>query len=722
VSLAALLAPGSVAVVGASDAPGSVGGAVLRNLTDAGFPGPVHPVNPRRAAVAGLPCAARLADIAPAPDLVVICTPAATVPRLLAECGAAGAGAAIVISAGFSESGASGRELERRACESAAAFPGLRVLGPNCLGVIVPRARLNASFAAGTPRAGRLAFVSQSGALCTAVLDWALEEEVGFSAFVSVGNLLDVGFADLLRHLADDPDTDAVLLYAESIRDGRAFVSAARACARAKPVIAYKAGRFADSARAAASHTGAMAGEDDVVDAAFRRAGIERVFELGDLFDTAELLARGRRPAAGGLGVVTNAGGPGVMATDALLARGGRLAVLSRDTLRRLDDLLPAAWSRGNPVDVLGDAPPGRLAAASAIVLEDADVAALLAILAPQAMTDPLEAARGLAAAAAAAGPRPVLAAWMGGRAVRAGVRLLNEAGVPTYSTPEAAVHAFLHLVSWARRLAALERTPAAAAELDPPPDARAGRALVEAALARGRRSLGADESLALLRAYGVAAVRTESAASADEAAARARAIGFPVAAKVLGPSISHKTDVGGVALGLATEADVREAFERIVRASREHAPEAALRGVLIQAMAPPGGLEMIVGIRRDPAFGPALLVGAGGVATEVLHDRALELPPLDARLAREMLASLRCWPLLRGHRGRAPADVDALADVLLRVGRLATDVPEIVEMDVNPVLAYPRGSLAVDARVALALPGNGGAGRPDPAGSAPAA
>jgi acetyltransferase len=712
VSLAALFAPGSVAVVGASDAPGSVGGAVLRNLIGAGFPGPVHPVNPRRAAVARLPCAARLADLAPAPDLVVICTPAPTVPGLLTECGAAGAGAAIVVSAGFSESGAPGRELERRAGESAAAFPGLRVLGPNCLGVIVPRARLNASFAAGTPRAGRLAFVSQSGALCTAVLDWALEEEVGFSAFVSVGNVLDVGFADLLHHLADDPDTDAVLLYAESIRDGRAFVSAARACARAKPVIAYKAGRFADSARAAASHTGAMAGEDDVVDAAFRRAGIERVFDLGDLFDTAELLARGRRPAAGGLGVVTNAGGPGVMATDALLARGGRLAAPSGDTLRRLDDLLPAAWSRGNPVDVLGDAPPGRLAAASAIVLEDRDVAALLAILAPQAMTDPLEAARALAAAAAA-GPKPVLAAWMGGRAVRAGVQLLNEAGVPTYSTPEAAVHAFLHLVSWARRLAALERTPAAAAELDPPPDPRAGRALVEAALARGRRSLGADESLALLRAYGVAAARTESAASADEAAARARAIGFPVAAKVLGPSISHKTDVGGVALGLATEADVREAFERIVRASREHVPGAALHGVLIQAMAPPGGLEMIVGIRRDPAFGPALLVGAGGVATEVLDDRALELPPLDARLAREMLASLRCWPLLRGHRGRAPADLDALADVLLRVARLATDLPEIVEMDVNPVIAHPRGSLAVDARVALAPPANAGAGGP---------
>jgi acetyltransferase len=700
VSLTALFAPASVAVVGASDEPGSVGGAVVRNLVAAGFPGPVHPVHPRHAAVEGLPCARRIGDLHPAPELVVICTPAATVPSLVAECGAAGARAVVVISAGFSESGAAGRALEREARAAAAPHAGLRILGPNCLGVIVPRARLNASFAAGMPAVGHLAFASQSGALCTAVLDWAIDEGIGFSSFVSLGNLLDVGFADLLRHLAADPDTHAVLLYAESIRDGRAFVSAARACARAKPVIAYKAGRFADSARAAASHTGALAGEDDVVDAAFRRAGVERVFELGDLFDTAELLARGRRPAGTGLGIVTNAGGPGVMATDALLARGGRLARLAPGTLRRLNAMLPAAWSRGNPVDVLGDAPPARLAAAASILLEEPGVGALLAILAPQSMTDPVQAARALAAVAAAA-PKPVLAAWMGGRAVRPGVGVLNEAGIPTYATPEAAVHAFLHLVSWAERVAALGEKPAAG-EVSPPADERAGRAIVEGALGAGRRSLDVGESLALLEAYGVPTARASIARDADEAADRARAIGFPVAVKVLGGGISHKTEAGGVTLGLDDDASVREACGRILRAARGHAPATPPTAVLVQAMAPPGGLEVIVGVRRDPAFGPAVLVGAGGVATEVLNDRTLELTPLDARLAHRMLESLRCWPLLRGHRGREPADVDALVDAVLRVASLAADLPEVAEMDVNPVLAYPQGALAVDARVLL--------------------
>lgn len=691
--------PRRIAVIGATDDHTKPGHTVLLNLKQAGFQGEVYPVNSHREAVQGIRAYKSVQALPQPADLAVICTPAATVPEIVRQCGESGIRGIIIISAGFREVGSQGLALEQQTLEIARQFDGLRIIGPNCLGMIAPRRKLNASFAAGTPKTGRIAFLSQSGALCTSVLDWALEADIGFSYFVSVGNILDVSIADLIDYFAADPDTEALILYIESLKTSREFMSAARAFARAKPIVAYKAGRFAESARAAASHTGALAGVDAVYEAAFQRAGIVRVFDVEDLFDCAELLAQQPAPRGARLAIVTNAGGPGVMATDALIARGGVLAALADETRQRLDTALPPFWSHGNPVDILGDAPAERYARAVEIVLEDAGVDALLVILTPQAITEPTETAD-LLAQVATKSSKPVLAAWMGGRTVRPGIERLQAARIATYSTPEQAVRAFMHLVSYARNLEVLYEVPRDV-PLTFTLDRAAVRQQFETSLVDHGELLSEQASKRLLEGYGIPTTLPFAARSANEAVQRALEIGYPVVLKILSPQITHKTDVGGVTLNLKTDDEVRGAFARILESAHRARPDAQLDGVTVQRMVAAGdGFEMILGAKKDPVFGPVVLVGMGGVAAEVFQDRALNLPPLNERLARRMLESLRTWPLLQGYRGRAAANLDRLIEILMRFSYLIADYPEIREADVNPLLVTSGDIVALDARV----------------------
>lgn len=695
-----LFGPRRVAIVGAGAGPNQLGHLVLRNLVEADFGGVVYPVNPARESVGGIQAYPSIADLPHRPELAIVCTPAGAVPEIVRQCGDAGVEAIAVMSAGFREVGAEGAALERTIATELARHGGPRLLGPNCLGLMVPRLRLNATFAPDMPENGSVAFVSQSGALVTSVLDWAAAEHVGFSHVVSLGNMLDVDLGDVIDYLNEDQGTRSVILYVESVTGARKFMSAARAFARAKPIVVYKAGRFAASAKAAVSHTGAMAGEDAVYDAVFRRAGLVRVGRIEDVFATTGLLARQRASGRGRLAIVTNAGGPGVMAADALLERGGVLPELQPATLAALDATLPPAWSRGNPIDVLGDAPPARFGDAVRAVLADAEVDSVLVILTPQAMTD----AAGTADAVLAARGRsrkPVVAAWMGGRSVGEGARRLTAGGVATYAYPEQAIGAFMDLVSYARNLQTLYETPKTI-PVSFSLDRKRAKDLMAAVFAEGRGVLSEALSKALLDTYEIPVTKPVPAGSAEDAAKAAGRMGYPVAMKVDSPDITHKTEVGGVELGLATDEEARRAYNRIMASLRERRPEAELRGVTIQPMAPFSGYELVLGARQDPTFGAVILLGAGGVNAEVLGDQALELPPLNQRLALGMLQSLRIWPLLTGHRGRSAIDLDALLEVVMRFSYLVADYPEITEIEINPLLAGRGGAVALDARAVV--------------------
>jgi acetyltransferase len=704
-NLASLFNPTHVAVVGAGGERAQLGHIVLRNLVDASFEGVVYPINPSRESVGGIQAYASIAETPAKPELAIVCTPAPAVPEVVRECGEAGVAAIAVLSAGFREAGAEGAELERRVAEELARHDGLRLLGPNCIGLIVPRLGLNASFAGAMPIEGHVAFVSQSGALATSVIDWALSEQIGFSHVVSLGNMLDIDFGDLIDYLGQDPQTRSIFLYIENVTEPRKFMSAARAFARSKPIIVYKAGRFAASAKAAVSHTGAMAGEDAVYDAAFRRAGLVRVERIEDVFASAELLARERPVHRGRLAIVTNAGGPGVMAADALLARGGALAELGPATLATLEAALPPAWSRANPIDVLGDAPPQRFGDAVKAALADTQVDAVLVILTPQAMTDAAGAADAVLAARSdgskSGQQKPLLAAWMGGRSVREGLERLSAGGVATYAYPEQAVGAFMDLVSYARNLETLHETPRTI-PVSFALDRGRAKELMGAVLAEGRGVLSETSSKTLLDAYEIPVTKPLPALSADDAVAVAAGIGYPVALKVRSPDVTHKTDVGGVELGLGSGEEVRAAYDRILALVHEHRPEADMQGVTVQPMARSSGYELVLGARKDPTFGAVILLGAGGVAAELLRDQALDLPPLNERLALAMLQSLRIWPLLAGHRGSSGIDLDALLEVVMRFSYLVADYPEISEIEINPLLAGPDGSVALDARAVV--------------------
>jgi acetyltransferase len=625
------------------------------------------------------------------------------VPGLVRECVERGVPAAIIISAGFSELGEEGQALERKVRDIARGK--MRIIGPNCLGVIHPPSNLNASFAAAMARPGRVALLSQSGAICTSILDWANEARIGFSTFVSVGAMLDVDFADLIDYFADDPATRSIILYMESIGDVRKFLSAARGASRTKHLIVVKSGRHEAGAKAAASHTGALAGADAVFDAAFRRAGALRVVTIPDLFNMSEILAMQPPPRGPALALLTNAGGPGVMATDALMMGGGQLAALSAETMAALSSLLPPFWSHANPVDLLGDAGPDRYRAAVQACLSDPNVQGLLVLLTPQAMTDPTETARQVAAVAAqgkGALP-PVLACWLGGAAVRPGRDLLHQGGIPTFDSPEAAIRAFLHMVQYRRNQELLyERPEALPAEA--PPDAARVRQIIGRARAAGRALLTEAEAKDLLAAYGVPVVPTVACATADEAAAAARRVGLPAVVKLLSSTLTHKSDVGGVQLNLRDEAAVRAAFEAVRANVARAAPDrpGAFEGVTVQPMVRERGHEVIVGSSVDRQFGPVILFGAGGVLVEVFGDRALGLPPLNRTLARRLMERTKIYQALKGVRGQPPVNVEALEALLVRFSRLLVDFPDIQEVDMNPVLASPERVVALDARVLL--------------------
>jgi acetyltransferase len=692
--LANFFRPSSVAVIGATEANPSVGRTLLENLRAS--PAKVYAVNPRHTTVLGQAAYPDVASLPGRVDLAVVATPARTVPRVIAQCAEAKIPAAIIISAGFKETGPRGAELER---EIQAARGAMRIIGPNCLGLMVPAARLNATFAGAMARAGSVAFLSQSGALCTAILDWSLSEMVGFSAFVSTGSMLDVGWGDLIDYLGDDPRTQAILLYMESIGDVRSFLSAAREVALTKPIIVLKAGRSDEAARAAASHTGALTGSDDVLDAALRRCGVLRVTHIADLFHMAEVLAKQPRPAGPRLAIVTNAGGPAVLATDALVAAGGELAAISEQTIEALNAVLPRHWSHQNPIDIIGDAPPERYAKAVEITVKDPGTDGLLVGLAPQGMTNPTEVADRIAKFAKTTG-KPVLASWMGGLSVEPGRDVLNAAGIPTFSYPDAAARTFADMWRYSDNLRLLYETPSLS---ETAVDHSSAASVLEAARMQARTLLTEPESKRLLAAYGIPVTRTEIAPTEDDAARLAGEIGYPVALKLYSQTITHKTDVGGVELSLADEAAVRAAWRRIAANVAEHAGLEAFQGATVQPMVRTAdGYELILGSSLDAQFGPVLLFGAGGQLVEVFRDRALGLPPLNSTLARRLIERTRIYKALSGVRGRPPVDVASLEQILVRFSQLIVEQPRIKEIDINPLLASAREIVALDARVVL--------------------
>jgi acetyltransferase len=689
--------PDSIAVVGASEKQGSIGNAVMTNLIAGRFAGKVFPVNTRYQKVHGLPCCPSVKEVAAAVDLAVIATPIETVPEVIADCVARGLGGAIVISAGGKEAGPAGQAIEKEIRELAYRG-GLRILGPNCLGVMRPGACLNASFASAMPADGNLGFISQSGAICTAVLDLAFRERFGFSHFVSIGSMLDIDFGDMIDYLGSDPKTKSILLYIEHLTQYRKFMSAARAVSRIKPIIALKAGRSEAGARAAASHTGALAGEDAVYDAAFQRAGIVRVDTIGELFDCAELTAKQPRPTGPRLAIISNGGGPAVMAVDTLARLGREPAVLEEETRRKLDAFLPRFWSRGNPIDILGDASPERFRQTMEICFAAREIDAMLVILAPQALTDPLPVADALVDAMT--GHRfPVFTCWMGGRSIAGAVDKLNAAGIPTYETPERAVRAFLYMYEYAENTEAARQVPPRInRHLDL--DRESVRSCV--ASAPRDRFMSEGDAATILSAYGFPVTATRFADSEDQAVAMAEKLGFPLVMKLHSPDITHKTDAGGVRLDLRSREDVLKAYRGIVEAAGQYDSKAHIAGVSLQPYHASPDYEILLGAKRDPNFGPVLLFGMGGIFTEILKDRAIGLPPMNRLLARRLMQKTKAFSLLQGYRNRKPADLEQLEEMLMRLSQLLIDVPEIAELDMNPVLIKDGRARVVDARILL--------------------
>jgi acetyltransferase len=697
--LDAIFRPETVAVIGASDRPGSVGRTIMWNLVSNPFGGTVYPVNARRQNVLGIKAYPSVSEIPERVDLAVIAAPAPTVPQIINECVEAGVEGAIIISAGFRETGPEGAELERRVLEEARRGR-MRIIGPNCLGVMNPTTGLNATFAGAMARPGSVGFLSQSGALMTAILDRSFQENLGFSAFVSVGSMMDVGWGDLIYYLGDDRETESIVVYMESVGDARSFLSAAREVALTKPIIVIKAGRTEAASHAAASHTGSLTGSDEVLDAAFRRSGVLRVSSIADLFDMAETLGKQPRPKGPRLTILTNAGGPAVLATDALIAGGGELAEISPETMEELNDFLPAPWSHGNPIDILGDADPERYARSLASAAEDPESDGLLVVLTPQDMTEPTETAENLVPQAQGV-RKPVLASWMGGTEVAAATSILNGAGIPTFDYPDAAARAFANMWRYTYNLRGIYETPELATE-DEDIDRERAEEIIAGARDAGRTILTEFESKSLLAAYGIPTVETRVARSADEAVELAGEFGYPVVLKLNSNTITHKTDVGGVRLNLQSAEEVRRAYEEMERSISENFAPEDFAGATVQPMVSLEGYELIVGSSLDPQFGPVLLFGSGGQLVEVYKDRALALPPLTTTLARRTMEQTRIFEALKGVRGRPPVDTAALEKLFVRFSQMVVEQPWIRELDINPLLASPERLIALDARVVL--------------------
>ncbi len=702
--LDAIFAPKSIAVIGASQREGSVGRTVLWNLISHPFGGTVFPVNPKHHSVLGIKTYPNIAAVPEPVDLAIVITPASTVPGVIGECVDAGVKGAIVLSAGFKEIGTTGAELEQQVLQQVRRGK-MRLIGPNCLGVMNPHTGLNATFAHGMALPGKVGFISQSGALCTAILDWSFRENVGFSAFISIGSMLDVGWGDLIYYLGDDPHTESIVIYMESIGDARSFLSAAREVALTKPIIVIKAGRTAAAAKAAASHTGALAGSDAVFDAALRRCGVLRVKSISELFDMAEVLAKQPRPKGPRLTIVTNAGGPGVLATDALITDGGELAELSPETYAALNELLPPQWSHNNPIDILGDADPMRYAKALEIVAKDPNSDGLLVILTPQAMTDPTQSAYKVKSLARIG--KPILASWMGDADVEAGAEILNQASIPTFPFPDTAAHVFNYMWRYNYNLRALYETPVLPEGVDTS-DRTIAKTIIQTARETGRTLLTEVESKQILAAYGIPTVTTQVATSAAEAVRLAEEIGYPVVLKVYSKTITHKTDVDGVHLNLRDAKAVREAYDAIALSVSTKVGANHFAGVTVQPMINlKNSYELILGSSIDAQFGPVLLFGTGGQLVEVFQDRALGLPPLNTTLARRMMEQTRIYKALQGVRGRKAVNLEALEQLLVRFSQVVVEQRLIKEIDINPLLVKAEGIaenslVALDARIVL--------------------
>ncbi|MEJ2508608.1 MAG: GNAT family N-acetyltransferase [Gammaproteobacteria bacterium] len=705
-----MITPNAIAVFGASERPDSVGQRVFANILAAGFKGRLYPINHKHGQVQGHTSYPDLAALAKekgvqAIDLAVIATPAPTVPDIIRQCGEHGVGAAIVLSAGFGEAGTEGSRLQKALLEQARRF-GVRIVGPNCLGLMRPRIGLNATFGHNNALPGKLALISQSGALCTAILDWAESNQVGFSAMISLGDAADVDFGEILDYLALDAETHSILMYVEGIRDARRFMSGLRVAARMKPVIVVKAGRHQAGSRAAMSHTGALVGSDDVFDAALARAGAVRAFTIEQLFAAAQILSSGARAPGKRLTIVTNGGGPGVLATDRAVELGLSLSELTPETHERLDEVLPAHWSRANPVDILGDAPPERYGAAVAACLEDPNVDGIVVMLTPQAMTRPLEAAQAVLAAAHPKGKqtrrarKPVLACWLGQRQVESAWHAFSEGGLPYFHTPEAAVEAFSYLAHYQHNQQLLMQVPGPLSRRSEP-DTEGARLIIEGALGEHRKVLSAMEAKAVLAAFGVPVTPTVESHSAGEALVEAESIGFPVAMKIDSPDITHKSDIGGVRLNVTDAHTVKSVYNRLIDQARKHNPQADIKGVTIEHMhISPHGRELMVGVLRDAAFGPVIAFGAGGTTLEIVRDRAVALPPLNRFIARTLIANTRIAGMLGEFRGMPAIDMDAMENVLRRVSEMVCELPHIQELDINPLIADENGVIAVDARI----------------------
>ena len=704
-----LFHPHTLALIGASVKPHSVGSVVMKNLLNGGFQGTIWPVNPKYDVIEGVTAYASVDALPDPPDLAIIATPAQTVPDLVRRLGERGTRAAIVLSSGFRSTPT--QPVAVQDLLNAAKPYGLRILGPNSIGLLIPGIVLNASFAHIGALPGRLALVSQSGALCTTILDWAHFNGVGFSHFISVGDCANIDLADVLDYLGSESTTQGILLYIESVTTARTFMSAARATARDKPVLAIKAGRYAEGARAATSHTGALAGVDEVFDAAIRRAGMLRVFEIDELFAAAETLARARPIQGNRVAIITNGGGPGVLATDALIQGGGRLAELTPDVVNQLDQCLPPAWSRGNPVDIVGDAGVDRYLQVFRILAAAPDIDAILVMHVPTAVVQPDEVAQSLIGEISQT-RRPVLVSWLGQAAVATAQQMFHAAGIPAYDTPTKAIRALLHMVQYRRNQELLMETPPSIPEQFTPAT-HAARWIVEVALAAGRTTLTEPEAKAVLSAYGLPVVETRTVKTEEEALAASQELGYPVALKLLSRDISHKSDVGGVALNIDDDSDLKAMAKAIRKRLATLRPDAAFDGFTVQQMVRrPGAHEVILGMTTDPIFGPVLLFGQGGTAAEIIADKALALPPLNIHLARELMARTRINRLLHGYRDQPSADLSALEMSLIKISQLIIDLPEIIEMDINPLLVDRLGIVALDARIRVSRAAPGGAAR----------
>lgn len=703
--LDAIFAPRNIAVIGATERANSVGRTLLWNLISHPFGGAVFPINPKRSNVLGIRSYPTIADTPDQVDLAVIVTPARTVPDVIEECVQAGVKGAIVISAGFKEIGEEGVQLEQEILKKARQAK-MRIIGPNCLGVMSPITGINATFAKGMARPGNVGFISQSGALCTSVLDWSLEEHVGFSAFVSIGSMLDVNWGDLIYYLGDDPHTNSIVIYMESIGDAGAFLSAAREVSLSKPIIVIKAGRTAAAAKAAASHTGALTGSDEVLDVAFQRCGVLRVERIAEIFYMAEVLAKQPRPKGPNLTIVTNAGGPGVLATDALIQSGGQLTSLTNQTIEQLNNFLPAHWSHSNPIDILGDADPERYAKTLEVVADNPESDGLLVILTPQDMTDPTQTAEQLRHVCKSPQKKPVLASWMGGADVAAGEAILSRTGIPTFPYPDTAARVFNYMWQYAYNLREIYETPVLPVGANGEAiNQQSARELLAQVRSKGRTILTEYEAKQIFATYGIPTSLTLLALTAEEAVKEAEQLGYPVVIKLNSETITHKSDVNGVQLNIADAEGVRVAYRLIQESVTRLRGAEHFQGVTVQKMEKLDGYELILGSSLDQQFGPVLLFGTGGTLVEVFRDRALALPPLTTTLARRMMEQTKIYTALRGIRGRKSVDLEALQRLMVRFSQLVVEQPWIKEIDINPLLASADSLVALDARIVLHAP-----------------